>query len=476
MAFTRAFYVAFLSGKTVKASFDIAKEALKLSPYVPDSMIEGDKFILLPEVLTAKLEGQHQPLLQQQPSVEQQKGGAKPPVNAAQLATAGFVDYKYHEKALFANRISIDWPLPGQCTIGANRTDLKIFLSRIRIPSPPADFEGREVIMNNIIRNILDRKFISLVGEDGVGKSAVAGAICKYMADREYFTDAIIYLKLKGIKDYSAFLIVLKNALLASGNNNVTRKMQELLHQQHHHHGSTSSSTSSSSSHSSNTSVSSASSTSSMIVPYSANAIALHSASSAVYNQISTVDEEEMIIAALESMKALLVFDHLDDLLSDFGDAVTYLRLFLHRLFEQCAFVKILNVSTDTLSMYNIYVGSGIVEYSISLGPLTLYSTLRLFARLAPSLTTIHEKLEFIDCLQPPRQYHVTIHSREITNAALQILTIFGEGHPAKIVHMACESNSEKVEELKRIGKRIIQQSLIPPPAVEIAHHNIIIG
>jgi hypothetical protein len=248
MAFTRAFYVAFLSGKTVKASFDIAKEALKLSPYVPDSMIEGDKFILLPEVLTAKLEGQHQPLLQQQPSVEQQKGGAKPPVNAAQLATAGFVDYKYHEKALFANRISIDWPLPGQCTIGANRTDLKIFLSRIRIPSPPADFEGREVIMNNIIRNILDRKFISLVGEDGVGKSAVAGAICKYMADREYFTDAITYLKLKGIKDYSAFLIVLKNALLASGNNNVTRKMQELLHQQHHHHGSTSSSTSSSSS------------------------------------------------------------------------------------------------------------------------------------------------------------------------------------------------------------------------------------
>jgi hypothetical protein len=49
IAFTRAFYVAFLSGKTVKASFAIAKEALKASPYVPNSLLEGPKFVLLPD-------------------------------------------------------------------------------------------------------------------------------------------------------------------------------------------------------------------------------------------------------------------------------------------------------------------------------------------------------------------------------------------------------------------------------------------
>jgi hypothetical protein len=48
VAFTRAFYVALLSGKTIQASFDIAKEALKASPYIPDSLLEGEKFVLLP--------------------------------------------------------------------------------------------------------------------------------------------------------------------------------------------------------------------------------------------------------------------------------------------------------------------------------------------------------------------------------------------------------------------------------------------
>ena len=49
MAFTRAFYLALLSGQTVKHSFLIAKEALKASPCIADSILEGEKFILLPE-------------------------------------------------------------------------------------------------------------------------------------------------------------------------------------------------------------------------------------------------------------------------------------------------------------------------------------------------------------------------------------------------------------------------------------------
>ncbi len=33
----------------MRQSFDIAREALKASPYVPDSVLEGEKFVLLPE-------------------------------------------------------------------------------------------------------------------------------------------------------------------------------------------------------------------------------------------------------------------------------------------------------------------------------------------------------------------------------------------------------------------------------------------
>jgi hypothetical protein len=448
MAFTRAFYVAFLSGKTVKASFDIAKEALKLSPYVPDGVFEGDKFILLPEI------GHPKSLEQKKPSGESttSTNSGPPPV---------VVDAKYHDNSLFANRSSIDWPQLGQCTIGPNRTDLKQFLSRIRIPSQPSDFEGRECIMNSLIRNIVDRRFISLVGEDGVGKSSVAAAICKYMADREFFADGMVYLKAKGLKDFPSFLHALKHGMLTSGNNPVSKRLSELLHQHHvpshghphvphahaHHHHST-------------------------VLTTSATNTTVVSSTTAVVSPSATLEDEEMIFSCLENMRLLIVMDHLDDLVADFSEATTYLRLFLNRLFEQCPHVKILNVSTDTLSMFNISIGLGIVEYSVSLGPLTLNSSLRLFARLAPSLITIHEKLEFIECLQPPKQFHVTIHSREISNAALQILQLFGEGHPAKIVHMACESTHESVEELKKIGKRIIQQSMGGAALLDHHHHH----
>ena len=102
--------------------------------------------------------------------------------------------------------------------------------------------------------------------------------------------------------------------------------------------------------------------------------------------------------------------------------------------------------------MHNITVGFGIVEYSVTLGPLSLHSSLRLFAKLAPSLSTSVTKKEFINALQPARHISVSVDSQDINNTAMEILHLFGDGHPSKIVHMACESTSEKVEYLKQTG------------------------
>ncbi len=52
------------------------------------------------------------------------------------------------------------------------------------------------------------------------------------------------------------------------------------------------------------------------------------------------------------------------------------------------------------------------------------------------------------------------MNSRDINNTALQILSLFGDGHPAKIVHMACESTIESVEKLKHHGTKIIKASM----------------
>jgi len=79
----------------VKDSFSIAKEALRVSPYVADKLQEVNKFVLLPE--------------------EKEGRG---------------VTTQLHDTAIFVNKalIGSEWPVPGKhCTIGSKRADVSTF-------------------------------------------------------------------------------------------------------------------------------------------------------------------------------------------------------------------------------------------------------------------------------------------------------------------------------------------------------------
>ena len=79
----------------MKDSFSIAKEALRVSPYVADKLQEVNKFVLLPE--------------------EKEVGG---------------VTTHLHDTAIFVNKalIGSEWPVPGKhCTIGSKRADVSTF-------------------------------------------------------------------------------------------------------------------------------------------------------------------------------------------------------------------------------------------------------------------------------------------------------------------------------------------------------------
>eukprot|EP01034_Spumella_vulgaris_P022664 gene22664-28808_t len=190
IAFTRAFYVAFLSGRTVRDSFDIAKEALKVSPYVPDSVLEGDKFILLPDGTEL--------LDPSDPNAPVLNGNGE----IVDAVTGAIIPRPQHNKSIFVNRSVANWPSSGHCTMGPNHTDVSHDLLRNRLPAPPADFEGREVVMHSLISSIFDRRLVSLVGEDGVGKTSVASCVCKYIADRKIFADGVVFFRAKGLQDY----------------------------------------------------------------------------------------------------------------------------------------------------------------------------------------------------------------------------------------------------------------------------------
>lgn len=122
-------------------------------------------------------------------------------------------------------------------------------------------------------------------------------------------------------------------------------------------------------------------------------------------------------------------------------------QYFLGRLFDRCKHIKVLVTNTESLGMRHVH-GFGIVENCVDLGPLNLKSSIRLFARLAPSLLTSTAKADFIAAMLPSSssQAQVTATSRDLTAASAQILAIFGNGHPAQIVKLACESTAESIQ------------------------------
>ncbi len=371
-------------------SFSIAKEALKASPFVANSNLEGDKFVLLPEELNNES-------------------------NNTTVTTPRSNSRRLHSHSIFSTNTVAQWPQPGQCVIGSSRCDVAVFLARCKLPSPPADFEGREVVMHTLIKHIIDKRLVSLVGEDGVGKTSVASAVCKYLVDRDIFDDSVLFLRAKGLKDFKSFLKALERTLLSSSVLGAT-----------------------------------------MLAVVEKDAV--RRGADAIYI------EEDAILECLESRKLLLVLDNLDDLTSKYSEyadeTITDLRLFLSRLIQRCPQVKLLVVSTDTLNMNNIAI-PGVVENSVMLGPLTLYSSLRLFARLAPSLSTSFLKTQFIEDFLLKKhihtQYHLTWYSKELSSQGRALLELFGFGHPSKIVLMACESTAESMDKLRQRAQRIIE-------------------
>jgi hypothetical protein len=147
---------------------------------------------------------------------------------------------------------------------------------------------------------ILERRLVSLVGPDGMGKSTVAIAATNYLADREIFRDSILFFRAKGLSSYRAFILALHDTIQDSSA--IGDKMSALRSERAQ-------------------SSKSSSSSSSPLYP-----------------------EEDLIFACLQPHAMLIVIDHIDDLLSDYqtGD----FRLFLIRLFEQCPNIKILVVGT----------------------------------------------------------------------------------------------------------------------------------
>jgi hypothetical protein len=134
-----------------------------------------------------------------------------------------------------------------------------------------------------------------VVGPDGVGKSAVALGVLKYVTDRVLFADSVCLYRATDHGDFASFANGLKQAILSSGTNPLSATMNSLIVQRE-------------------------------------------------LEMVTPPESEDLILDCLEWKDALLVLDQVDDFLQ--GDMVKCLALqsFLTRLFQRCQKIKVIAV------------------------------------------------------------------------------------------------------------------------------------
>lgn len=258
VAFTRAFYLALAVGSTVEQAFAIGKQAVAASPYVRNSVAEGNKFVLLP------LNGNH--------------------------------DIPIFDAAPVKN-----WPL--------NRSFLRALRGPLpentHLPQPPEDFEGREVDMHRVITKLYTKRLVSIIGDRGTGKSAVAAGVCVYLNERGVYDDGIVYVRSQGLTSYESFLFEISRSLARGPNVIASRFLSsaEKFKQNSDLLG--------------------------RVIPPNEQ-----------YDPIS--EQEEYIVSCIADLKMLIIIDHVDDiLLCSSSDASTDLKMFLGHIFERCRNIKV---------------------------------------------------------------------------------------------------------------------------------------
>ncbi|KAG2528331.1 hypothetical protein JM16_001286 [Phytophthora kernoviae] len=141
--FTRSFYLALATGKTVGASFKIAQQSVAKSPNIRGPMAVAEKFMLLPE------DGDHSEVIFPLASVE-----------SPGTVDLGRMKAKKYPKLWFDD-------LPAMCQGFCNRA-----------------VEVYKICLALMMTQSRITRLVTICGEEGIGKTAVAHAVANYVGPR----------------------------------------------------------------------------------------------------------------------------------------------------------------------------------------------------------------------------------------------------------------------------------------------------
>lgn len=417
--FTKAFYFSLAMGHTVKHAFEIGKSAVISSPRVPNSMMESDKFLLLPEDSN-------------------------------------------HERPIFIAPFIPDWPSSKQSLPLLLQNQLP---STSHLPLPPDDFQGREVDMHRVIHEIMSRRFVSVVGDRSVGKTSVVKAVCVYVTERRVFTTGVVFVRLKDIRTYSDFLYRLRQALL-SGPVPVVAHLKKVLRQCEDEQRDNESSSRYSPRYSPrgffpSSSNNAAAERTRSFCDSEIDSVRLDGSVSTLTNTATPEEEDkefdyglqEALKACLQELNLLLVLDHVDTLLNTDKRTIFQLRSFLAVLLETCPKIKILSTSKSCLRLEDS-VECDVRENTVSVGPLTLGASLRLYTSLSPCLIKGSDREAFVRRVLsalPRGQESVSVHSGDLSPMASGVLKVLGSGYPSRIIVLAAEADDAEIQAIVKI-------------------------
>jgi len=446
--FTRSFYLSLFVGQTVQEAFEIGCNMVEtmslpstITSSTPSTNIspprERAKFILLPE------DGNHDvPIF---PSNRIKSVSSWPP---------------YWEEVFSPSSSSTSNNTP------SITPDMSPYPKLSHLPTPPEDFIGREADMLTVIESLMRRRFVSLVGESGSGKSAIAASVSVYLSERNVLSDGIVFVNLERRDTHGQVLKSLVKGIsklfrarnvpfrYVNGSSNVNRRgKRKKKKKRRKKRGSWSA-------------------TDGIEFDNDPGVITLPTPK---FCERDSLEAEEMLSERFSNAQSLIVLDNIDDILEEEegGDGNDLIHM-IRRLFERSKEIRVLvtsrrpifSSSSSSLSSSNIFrehhvdnnglltsrtgalFGNGVYQSVLSVEPLNLFNSLRLFSRFSPHFLTVTQRHGFVQSLLPINQGYHTVKSKDLHPLASEVLCFLHLGHAARIVQRACEIRLEELLEL----------------------------
>lgn len=165
---------------------------------------------------------------------------------------------------------------------------------------------------------------------------------------------------------------------------------------------------------------------------------------------VEASDDEifQSIFTSLSNTKALIVFDRADTL-QRIKDSQEF-PLFLSSLFMETRNVRVLVTAKQALGLSSL---RGVGEHVITLGPLDLKSTVRLFVILCPHLHTDYERRRLLELLVPDDQARLLSSDEKLTLRSIAIFKILGDGIPQKTFKIAYDMTKHEYRKFTQFDK-----------------------